>query len=102
MIVYANATHSHKVQLKLFGWLLVQISDNERVRLDVRNQLFLLLQYVLEVVQVTFGLVLVHELLNQLLLRELGELLQVSPQFFISEYCLDRLGEDSYCSYCGK
>ena len=43
MIIDSNTAHFHEVQSELLGWLLVQISNNERVRLDVGNKLFLLL-----------------------------------------------------------
>jgi len=64
---------------ELLTRLSLQVPDDKGVRLDVGDELLLLLEDVLEVVKVALRILLVHELLDKLLLAQLCQPLQVLP-----------------------
>ena len=95
MVVHSDATDLHEVLQEALGGLPRQVANDERVGLDVRDQLLLLLEDVLEVMEVTVWVRLLHELPDESLLGQLSKLLDVVPQFLVAEDRLDRLGEDT-------
>ena len=68
MVIDTNAPNLHEVLQEALRGLARQVANDERIGLDVSDQLLLLLQDVLEVVQIALRIGLVHELFDQTLL----------------------------------
>ena len=84
MVVDTDTSNLHEMLQKALRWLRRQISNNERVRLNVGDELLLLFEDVLEVVEVTLRIRLVHKLPYETLLRQLSQLLNVTSQFVVA------------------
>ena len=84
MVVDTDTSNLHEMLQKALRWLRRQISNNERVRLNVGDELLLLFEDVFEVVEVTLRIRLVHKLPYETLLRQLSQLLNVTSQFVVA------------------
>lgn len=98
MIVHADATNLHKMRQKFIRGCLTEVSDNEWIRLNIGDQLLLLLKNVLKILKVGLGVLLVHKFFNQLLFRQLRKAFEVLPKFFVAQNGADRFWKNSNCS----
>jgi hypothetical protein len=95
MIGDTDLANLEKVELDRLRRLSGQLDEDERVGLDVRDQLFLLLKNVLEVLDIVFRVLLLLELLDEFVLAEVNQALEILQKHLLRQKHFDGLGENT-------
>ena len=95
VIAYPNCTNLEKVSLNELRGRLLQLDQNVRVRLNVADELLLLLQDVLEVLHVILWILLLFKFFDEFELAQLDESLQILEEHLLAHENLYRFREDT-------
>lgn len=93
--VVANSDRAHfeKVSLDLFSGWLSELKQNEGVRFNVGNQLFLLLQDIFEVLHILVWALLLLKFFDQSALTQLNQSFEVVQEHLLTHEDFDCLRE---------